>query len=302
MDLDLSLNLDDISYFVAVVECGLMHRAAERLNISQPALTKAIKRLEEHLGEKLFLRSQRGMQTTPFGDEFYSRARSLDGKLREALGELSDLRAGAAAVVKVATITGYEHLVYDAFCALRARRPALRVECCGVSMNELFLQVERGRVDMALGPLPSVVVDELETTELWRERLSVVGRSDHPLLQTPNMGGTSAFDCAEWILPANTSVADFQVDRVMSALGIAHPRVMLRSDYQDALAIYKQVAKSDLLALCSVRWVQHAQAAGLISLAMDFPVSEIVVGVICSRSRQMNVLVELLKQELRQLR
>jgi len=298
MDSDLSLNLKDISYFVAVVESGLMHRAAERLDISQPALTKAIKRLELHLGEQLFLRSRRGMQPTPFGDEFYSRARSLDGKLREALGELSDLRADAAAMVKVATIAGYERIVYDAFRALRARRPALRVECFGVSLNELLLRIEHGRADMALGPLPSTLANQLEVTELWRESLTVIGRRDHPALRGARGRGISALQRVEWILPSTAVVADFQIDQVMSVLGIAHPRVALRSDYHDAFAIHLQVSASDLLALSSMRWAHHAQTAKVARLAMDFPTSEIAVGIICSRARRPNELAEALKTEL----
>ena len=73
----MSLNLDDIRYFTTVCECLNVTRASEIIGISQPALSYAIKRLENEFGAKLLIRLKNGIQLTKVGEEFYKRAKRL---------------------------------------------------------------------------------------------------------------------------------------------------------------------------------------------------------------------------------
>lgn len=71
------MSLAQLEYFVAVAEEGHLTRAAERLHISQPPLTRAVQKLEQELGLPLFERTTRGMRLLPAGQHLLTRAREI---------------------------------------------------------------------------------------------------------------------------------------------------------------------------------------------------------------------------------
>jgi len=78
------MSLAQIRYFVAVAEEGNVGRAARRLRIAQPPLSRHIRSLEEELGSPLFARTPRGMQLLPPGEVFLDRARKILSAIDEA--------------------------------------------------------------------------------------------------------------------------------------------------------------------------------------------------------------------------
>ena len=78
----------DLDYLLEVHRCGSIGKAAEALGMSQPALTKAIKRIEGEVGLAVFHRSPNGVALTPGGTVFVERARRIALEYDDALKEL----------------------------------------------------------------------------------------------------------------------------------------------------------------------------------------------------------------------
>lgn len=92
------MSLSQIRYFVAVAEEGHVSRAAKKLNISQPPLSRHIRTLEEELGTELFERTARGMRVLPAGEAFLKHARQILASVDRAVAELRDSNFGQAGV------------------------------------------------------------------------------------------------------------------------------------------------------------------------------------------------------------
>ncbi len=87
---------------LAVIEEAVSATASVRLNVSQPALTKSIQRLEEHLGVRLFERDSRGMKPTLYADSLQGYAKAACAGMVEAEGRIRSLRSGTEGLLKVA--------------------------------------------------------------------------------------------------------------------------------------------------------------------------------------------------------
>lgn len=85
------MSFDQLESFVAIAETGKLARAAERLHITQPPLSRRIRALEEELGARLFVREARGMSLTEAGVVLLPRARAVLGTLRDAAEEVRAL-------------------------------------------------------------------------------------------------------------------------------------------------------------------------------------------------------------------
>ena len=92
------MSLAQIRYFVAVAEEGNMGRAAEKLHVSQPPLSRQIQALEDEIGTPLFVRTPRGMRLLPSGEAFLYQA----GRILNAVNEATAAARAAGVAVPLA--------------------------------------------------------------------------------------------------------------------------------------------------------------------------------------------------------
>ena len=95
------MDIRSVNRFLAVVESGSFNKAAQRLNLSQPALAKSIESLEYSLGVSLLDRTPRGVSLTPYGKLTYDHARRIASEVRRLEREIDAVRTLAFAEISV---------------------------------------------------------------------------------------------------------------------------------------------------------------------------------------------------------
>jgi DNA-binding transcriptional LysR family regulator len=175
------MELRHLRYFVAVAEERHFGRAARRLQIAQPPLSRQIQGLEAELGFSLFDRSRRRVELTPAGDAFLAHAR----RIFEAL-ETGVQAARRAASGKTGRITiGYPSSIafiglHELLRAFHGQSPGVDVSLRELPPQEQIESLKDGRIDVGFirGPIGD---DELAWRKIRSEPLVVALPSDHPL-------------------------------------------------------------------------------------------------------------------------
>ncbi|MEU8463327.1 LysR substrate-binding domain-containing protein [Streptomyces sp. NPDC029003] len=204
------MELRTLRYFVAVAEELHFGRAAARLHMSQPPLSRAVKRLEAGLGATLLLRSPTGVSLTPAGAVLLDEARGL-------LGRADRVRARVAAAAGPAVLTvgllgdGTDLGAVRLADAYRERHPGTEVRVREADLTDPTCGLRAGRVDVALTRAP---FDEagLRVRGLRADPVGAVLRADDPLARRARLeladlagrrwfrlpDGTDPLWCAYW--------------------------------------------------------------------------------------------------------
>ena len=149
------MDLRGLQCFVGVGESLSFSRAAQRLQMSQPALSRQIQRLERELGARLFDRIGRRITLTAAGEELLARARALLQDAESLRSRIQDLSSGSTGVLRVgATPQTLESVVSGLLTRYRRVCPNVEVQLVEDGAASLLDQIERGLVNVAIAALP----------------------------------------------------------------------------------------------------------------------------------------------------
>ncbi len=174
------MDIRQLKHFVALVETGTAHAAADDQHISQPGLSSSIKRLENQLGVPLFERRGRGMVLNARGRDFYPHAKRTIEHLRLAQAELkvTDARIRVA----LGDIRSSD-FVGELMTKLNEAYPSIVVEFYESHYESIFSDLEEGIVDIAFASIPANgnIPSSLLAKLMTRSHFSVFCAPDHPL-------------------------------------------------------------------------------------------------------------------------
>ncbi|WP_431938697.1 LysR family transcriptional regulator [Nocardia grenadensis] len=230
MDVDTRL----LRYFAAVAAEGNLTRAAARLYVSQPALTKQIRQLENLLGVELFVRSRAGMALTAAGEALAGRVPALLAEWDLAVRQTRQAAGRAARTLRVGFLASAANEATPQIIAEFARRqPGWRVDMRQASWGDPTGGLAAGEVDIALLRLPFPGQDLLRVRELFSEPRWVALAAAHPLAGRESIDFADLLDEPFVAAPAETGAwRDFWL-AVDERAGRA-PRIGAVTDQPDA--------------------------------------------------------------------
>lgn len=265
------LNVDwrALIYLTAIVDQGSIGRAAKALHLTQPALSKSMRRLERALKLRLFERTSRGIALTRDGERVLQHARAVAATLTRAERDVGTMRGLGAGRVYVGTGRSVPPQLLAAALAspvLGASPPQVLIVDDGT--ERLLQRVQLGEVDFAL---VTAEVDEipptLSATLLLRDPGVVTARRGHPLANRERLGAAT-LAAAEWVVPPRPH----PLWRQMTPLAAAHGQPLRIRAQTASLSIARElVARSDALTVLPRSIVTDRADSGLVELpATDF--------------------------------
>lgn len=175
-----NLPLRQVATFVCLAETQSFRRAAERLRLSQPAVSAHIRELERQVGVPLVHRTTRHVSLTNEGKAFAARARRALDELEIASQDLRELAAVQRGRVVVACIVPMMAMVVPTVIKrVRELYPALEIEIRDVLSAHLDALITSGEADFGIGPRPSGT--QVTFTRLDRDDFVAAVPQDHPL-------------------------------------------------------------------------------------------------------------------------
>ncbi|RFC68957.1 MULTISPECIES: LysR family transcriptional regulator [Mesorhizobium] len=177
------ITLKQLNYFIATAETGQVSHAAMELNISQSAVTAAIKALEDELGVRLLERTHSGVKLTIEGTRFLGHARNITGAVAAAVSSpLRDPKdhSGKLKLGMTYTVMGYFMSRY--YTRFRKTYPDIAIDVSELPRTALERALIRGELDMAVMLVSNLAAtDELDQEVLMRSTRRLWLASDHPL-------------------------------------------------------------------------------------------------------------------------
>ena len=270
---DLDLNL--LLVFDRLAQDGRVSRVAESLGLSQPAVSNALRRLRDALGDELFVRTPAGMAPTPYAQQLAGPvAQALQG-LQGALNVQAsfDPARSERCFTLAMTDVGELYFLPVLMDALAREAPGITLRCVPVADTGLREQMAAGRVDLALGSLPQLQGGFFQQA-LFRQRYVALMRADHSLASHATLS-TARYREAAHVRVISAGTGHGQVDDALQRLGIMR-RVQLTVPHYVALG--QVLASTDLVATVPERLAERlAGPHGLVSrpLGLKLPGSTI---------------------------
>ncbi|MFZ6048536.1 LysR family transcriptional regulator [Pseudomonas sp. CR3202] len=254
----------DFEYMVCIQKHGTIGKAAESLGISQPALTKALRRVEQQLEIQLFERLPQGVRATEVGELFLERAKHLYRDFEDALAEMRCISKGEQGIVRLGySPTFPDALVVAASRRLMRERPAAKLRLHWRLAKELMEALDAGDIDMAFVPL-SATSSEFSTQLLYEDRLVVAVDPSHPLATRKRIT-LAELQGEEWLLPAGNMGVRQMLEENCRQRGLPPPLWRAEADFSSE-TLYQLIEGTRLLTLA--RYGRGFLATGLAAIDM----------------------------------
>ncbi len=238
------LDIKRLKQVVELFEVGTVTGAAEKLHLSQPALTAHLNRIEYQLGGLLFIRSSKGLEPTPMGRDFYIQAKEMlrywsvfEQKIKALIGtEEGSLRIVCGAIIE-------QNILPNIIIEVLKLYPKINIDVNVVNHQKMLQSLHNGDADIAIGIFndSDVIEYSFEKTLLKNQPINFYARPIHPLAKKDNISPRSD-DLIQFRL--GSPKATREIDKSLKELGFSAERALSSDSYQ---LLKSTAVQSDLI-------------------------------------------------------
>jgi DNA-binding transcriptional LysR family regulator len=272
---DIDLNL--LRLFDVVYRTRNVSRAAELLDLTQPAASQGLTRLRTLIHDPLFMRAAGGVQPTPKAQRLAQPVRQALAMLEQALGESAGFdpaTSGRSFHLHMSDI-GEGRFLPELMVLLRERAPGVKIETQPLRREQVTESLDNGQIDFAFGFLPSV--KDTQRIELLKDRYVVLLRRGHPFTRKPRTGKALLRALHELEFVAVRAHADTL--RIVQDMKLQE-RLRLVTEH---FMVLPSIVKATDLAAIMPRNIARGFEGGYAIVEPDFPQRDFVVSLHWSR-------------------
>jgi DNA-binding transcriptional LysR family regulator len=274
-----------LQLLVALDEIRHLGKVATSINVTQPAVSKALAELERGLGLKLFERTARGVYPTAYGECMIRRARTVLSELAQARDELRGLVTGSSGSIRVGVLaTAALELLPRSLAQFKIERPTMTVLVSEGTVEVLLPELLLGNLDLIVGRLPGGrITHGLGEKTLMEEGVSLVAGRNHPLTRRRRLRW-SDLTLYPWIMPPVNTLLREPLERAFEDHGIAMPANRIETLSVHVIRAY--LHHTSAIAALATDVSRYYESLGLLAiLPLDLPKLVRPVGVLWSRQR-----------------
>lgn len=267
LDLE-KLDLNLLRVMQAIDQEGSVTRAAQRLGLSQPAVSNALGRLRAMLGDPLFVRSKSGVKATPRARRVVSTLDAAMGLIRQGLRDAGDFEPQTARQSFALLVSDLGEVVYLPRLMQRVRQdaPGVSVNVAQLARGGYAEALEAGLADLAAGYL-AAPRSSLRSRRLFTDTFICMVRTDHPAARAPLT--LERYLALPHVAIARGGGQEGKVTAALNALGAERHVALTIPHFAAAPGV---VATSDLVVTVPSKMVELYAHAGVIGLPVPFAV------------------------------
>jgi DNA-binding transcriptional LysR family regulator len=243
MALDRGLNA-----FLHIARLGSVGAAASALSLTQPAVSRTLRKFEKQLGVALFLRHSTGMELTAFGQSLLPHAVLLESGMHRALEEIDLMRGASKGVARVGMLPSLvPDILPNVLNSLRTKQPGIQIHVVEAPNHQLTKSLLRGEIDFAIAAVPPDFIDEsIRVTALMNDEICIVARAAHPIMKvkSPTQQHLCEYD---WALQERGGVIWRYFQTLFASASLQAPAVTLTANSVQTLK--SVVVSSNLLTM-----------------------------------------------------
>jgi DNA-binding transcriptional LysR family regulator len=259
--------LRDVEYFAAIAEHGQVQRAAAALGLSQPGLSKSLRRLEQAMNTQLLKRTPKGVELTAVGTALLARVGKLRLSLDDVTREIVDLSEGRTGSIRVGMGAEASLRLVPAACeTFMKESPNVTFKLMVSETSTTLANLRNGTLDIAVISSQSFHHEDLVVEHTHDNTFSVYASAKHRLARRTSL---SLADLVRerWVMASIDGQSTRRVRQAHADAGLPPPAIAIETN--NPTVRYQLVAASDLLTIISRQAVRHVAAQfGLVELTV----------------------------------